>query len=61
MEERGVRVTDKHLSDPNFLDAFISPKGAHGIFFQLGQTLGPLNNLPYWEASVEEAERDSSS
>ena len=49
LEEQGVRVVDKHLSDPGFLDAFISPKSAHGILFQLGQTPGPLNNTPYWE------------
>ena len=61
MEERGVRVVDKHLNDPHFLDAFISPKSAHGILFQLGQTLGPLNNPPYWEASAEDVERAPSS
>ncbi len=49
MEEQGVRVVDKHLDDPDFLDAFISPKSAHGVLFQLGQTPGPLNNPPYWE------------
>jgi len=49
MEAAGVRIVDKHLDDPAFLDAFISPKSAHGILFQLGQTLGPLNNPPYWE------------
>ena len=49
MEEQGVRVVDKHLTDPSFMDAFISPKSAHGILFQLGQTPGPLNNAPYWE------------
>jgi len=31
------------------VDAFISPKSAHGLLVQLGQTLGPLNNPPYWE------------
>ncbi|MCH9670246.1 MAG: VOC family protein [Gammaproteobacteria bacterium] len=53
MEEQGVRVVDKHLDDPEFLDAFISPKSAHGILFQLGQTIGPLNNAPYWEAGED--------
>ncbi|MFT5393936.1 MAG: methylmalonyl-CoA epimerase [Gammaproteobacteria bacterium] len=48
MEDQGVRVVDKHLNDPEFLDAFISPKSSHGVLFQLGQTLGPLNNPPYW-------------
>ena len=50
MEEEGIRVVDKHLDDPTFMDAFISPKSAHGVLFQLGQTPGPLNNEPYWEA-----------
>jgi methylmalonyl-CoA epimerase len=50
MEEAGVKVVDKHLDDPGFLDAFISPKSAHGVLFQLGQTPGPLNNPPYWES-----------
>lgn len=53
MEEMGVRVVDKHLEDPGFMDAFISPKSAHGILFQLGQTPGPLNNPPYWESEEE--------
>ena len=50
MEEAGVKVVDKHLDNPSFLDAFISPKSAHGVLIQLGQTPGPLNNPPYWEA-----------
>ena len=53
LEERGIRVVDKHLDDPSFLDAFISPKSAHGVLFQLGQTPGPLNNTPYWEQGGE--------
>ena len=51
LEEAGVRVVDKHFDDPNNLDAFISPKSAHGVLIQLGQTLGPLNNPPYWRQS----------
>jgi len=53
MENAGVKVVDKHLEDPNFLDAFISPKSAHGVLIQLGQTPGPLNNPPYWEVETE--------
>ena len=49
LEESGVRVVDKHLDDPAAIDAFISPKSAHGLLIQLGQTPGPLNNPPYWE------------
>jgi len=54
MEAAGVRVVDKHLDNPTFMDAFISPKSAHGILFQLGQTPGPLNNPPYWELDSDE-------
>ena len=54
MEAEGVRVVDKHLDNPTFMDAFISPKSAHGILFQLGQTPGPLNNPPYWELDSDE-------
>ena len=49
LEEAGIRVVDKHFDDPHNLDAFISPKSAHGLLIQLGQTLGPLNNPPYWQ------------
>ncbi|MDA1075773.1 MAG: VOC family protein [Proteobacteria bacterium] len=54
MERDGVRIVDKHLDNPAFLDAFISPKSAHGVLFQLGQTPGPLNNPPYWEQDQAE-------
>ena len=36
-------------SDPGAINAFISPRSAHGLLIQLGQTPGPLNNPPYWE------------
>ncbi|MCY3818631.1 MAG: hypothetical protein OXH52_04600, partial [Gammaproteobacteria bacterium] len=49
---RGVRVVDKHFDDPHGIDAFISPRSAHGLLIQLGQTPGPLNNPPYWEAEA---------
>ncbi len=49
MEADGVRVVDKQLDNPQWIDAFISPKSAHGVLIQLGETLGPLNNPPYWE------------
>ena len=52
MEERGIRVVDKNLDDPNDIDAFVSPKSAHGLLIQLGQTPGPLNNPPYWETDA---------
>ena len=49
LEGKGVRVVDKHLDDPDFRDAFISPKSACGVLFQLGETRPPLDNDPYWE------------
>ena len=49
LERRGVRVVDKHLDGPPGIDAFISPKSAHGLLIQLGETPGPLNNPPYWQ------------
>ena len=49
MEEQGVRVVDKNFDNPDFVEAFVSPKSAHGLLIQLGQTLGPLNNPPYWQ------------
>ena len=52
MEEAGVRVVDKSFDDPASVDAFVSPKSAHGLLIQLGQTLGPLNNPPYWDSEA---------
>lgn len=52
LEADGVRVVDKHFDDPAALDAFISPRSAHGLLIQLGQTQGPLNNPPYWQADA---------
>ena len=49
LEAAGIRVVDKEFDDPTNLGAFISPKSAHGVLIQLGETLGPLNNPPYWE------------
>ncbi|MBT6274873.1 MAG: VOC family protein [Chromatiales bacterium] len=55
MEAQGVRVVDKHLDNPELLDAFISPKSSHGVLIQLGQTPGPLNNEPYWETEKDDS------
>ncbi len=49
LEAAGIRVVDKEFDDPGNIGAFISPRSAHGVLIQLGQTLGPLNNQPYWE------------
>ena len=53
LEEQGIRVVDKSFDNPDSIDAFISPKSAHGLLIQLGQTPGPLNNRPYWETEAE--------
>jgi methylmalonyl-CoA epimerase len=49
LETQGIKVVDKSFDDPKSIDAFISPRSAHGLLIQLGQTPGPLNNPPYWE------------
>ena len=49
LEDKGVRVVDKHLDDSDFRDAFISPKSACGVLFQLGETKPPLDTNPFWE------------
>ena len=50
LEQDGVRVVDKHFSkEEGGVDAFLSPKSTHGVLIQLGENIGPLNNLPYWE------------
>ena len=54
MDEQGVRVVDKHFDERSGVDAFISPKSAHGVLIQLGQNLGPLNNPPFWEKAGED-------
>ena len=51
MEADGVRVVDKTLEGAE-IDAFVSPKSAHGLLIQLGQTPGPLNNPPYWDTET---------
>lgn len=53
LEARGVRVVDKNLDGPDAVDAFVSPKSAHGLLIQLGQTLGPLNNPPFWKEPLD--------
>ena len=48
LEGKGIRVVDKHLEEPEFLDAFISPRSGCGVLWQLGETHPPLDNEPYW-------------
>jgi hypothetical protein len=36
------------------MEAFISPKSACGVLFQLAETFPPLDNEPYWQKEKEE-------
>ena len=54
LEAQGLRVVDKHLDGPDFLEAFISPRNACGVLFQLAETCPPLDNAPYWHNEQEE-------
>ena len=50
LEENGVRIVEKNLDQKSGgVDAFISPKSSHGVLIQLGENLGPLNTVPFWE------------
>jgi len=49
LEGQGLRIVDKHLEDAQFVEAFISPKSACGVLFQLAETCPPLDNEPYWK------------
>lgn len=49
LEEKGIRVVDKNLDEPDYREAFISPKSGCGVLFQLAETYPPLDNEPYWQ------------
>jgi methylmalonyl-CoA epimerase len=49
LEEKGIRVVDKNLDEPDYREAFISPKSGCGVLFQLAETCPPLDNDPYWQ------------
>ena len=50
LEKNGVRVVEKNFDqDSGGADAFISPKSSNGVLIQLGENLGPLNTVPFWE------------
>ncbi|MGH9426673.1 MAG: VOC family protein, partial [Terriglobia bacterium] len=49
LEEQGLRIVDKRFELPDFAEAFISPKSACGVLFQLAETCPPLDNEPYWK------------
>jgi methylmalonyl-CoA/ethylmalonyl-CoA epimerase len=52
LEGQGLRIVDKRFEHPHFVDAFISPRSACGVLFQLGETCPPLDNEPYWQQDV---------
>lgn len=49
MEGQGVRVVDQRPEGSRIPEAFISPKSACGVLFQLAERQPALNNEPYWE------------
>lgn len=49
LEGKGIRVVDKNLDEPDYREAFISPKSGCGVLFQLAETCPPLDNAPYWQ------------
>jgi methylmalonyl-CoA/ethylmalonyl-CoA epimerase len=49
LEGQGLRIVDKHFADSRLTEAFISPKSACGVLFQLAETQPALNNEPYWK------------
>src|SRR5262249_23945419 len=49
LEGQGLRVVDKRERDSRLIEAFISPKSACGVIFQLAETQPALNNEPYWK------------
>jgi len=49
MEGHGVRVVDQRPEGSRVTEAFISPKSACGVLFQLAERQPALNNAPYWE------------
>jgi methylmalonyl-CoA/ethylmalonyl-CoA epimerase len=49
MEGQGIRVVDKQEEDGRTVEAFLSPKTACGVLFQLAEDQPALNNIPYWK------------
>ncbi len=49
LEGQGLRIVDKRYEDERLTEAFISPKSACGVLFQLAETQPALNNEPYWK------------
>ena len=53
LEGQGLRIVDKRSDDDRMIEAFISPKSACGVIFQLAETQPALNNEPYWKRERE--------
>ncbi|MGH7964054.1 MAG: VOC family protein [Candidatus Binatia bacterium] len=49
LEGQGLRLVDKRLEEARLVEAFISPKSACGVLFQLAEDMPALNNEPYWK------------
>lgn len=49
LEGQGLRIVDKRAEDSQLVEAFISPKSACGVLFQLAETQPALDNEPYWK------------
>src|SRR5262245_28166548 len=49
LEGQGLRIVDKREAGDRIVEAFVSPKSACGLLFQLAENLPALNNEPYWE------------
>ncbi|MCS6924513.1 MAG: VOC family protein [Candidatus Binatia bacterium] len=49
LEGQGIRIVDKHYENSRLVEAFISPKSACGVLFQLAEAPPALNNEPYWQ------------
>lgn len=49
LEGKGLRIVNKRLEDSRLIEAFISPKSACGVLFQLAETCPALDNEPYWK------------
>jgi hypothetical protein len=54
MEGKGIRVADKRVEDARVTEAFLSPKTACGVLFQLAEDQPALNNEPYWKKKGRE-------
>jgi methylmalonyl-CoA epimerase len=49
LEGQGLKVVDKREEGSRTLEAFLSPKTACGVLFQLAEEQPALNNEPYWK------------